>query len=395
MKKILVVGASFLQQFVIQKARSMGYYTLVVDANPEACGLRYADSYEIISVVDEEKCLEYALSQNIDGVITAASDHGVSTVAYIAEHMGLPGIKYEVAKLVKSKSDVRKRLYECRADDSEPSYEVTEDTDISKLARAIDYPVMVKPCDSAGSRGVCRVDKADELGGACSFAMQFSVTKKATVEPFIDGKEYGAEALVVNGEIHIFSIMKKLMTDPPYYAELGHAIPTDLDRETEEKAKKCVERAINALGIDFGSVNMDMLITKDGKVHIVDVGARMGGNMIGNCIIPYGTGVDYVGAMLAAAVGDPVDLSSRGGRAVATRLFAFNGGIVKRIPDYDAISRDCGVELYPHSFGVGDVINEYHTNLDGRGYVVAVSDSVEDAEKKAEAALEIIRNSIF
>lgn len=395
MKKILVVGASFLQQFVIQKARSMGYYTLVVDANPNADGLKYADSYEIISVVDEKKCLEYAISQNIDGVITAASDHGVPTVAYIAENMGLPGIKYEVAKLVKNKSDVRKRLYECRADDSEPSYEVDENTDVTELAKRIGYPAMVKPCDSAGSRGVSRVDKAEDFDKACSFAMQFSAIKKITVEPFIDGREYGSEALVVNGEIHVLSLMKKLMTSAPYYAELGHAIPTDLDKETEEKAKKCVERAIKALNIDFGSVNMDMLITGDGKVHIVDVGARMGGNMIGTCIIPYGTGIDYVGAMLAGAVGDPVDLSSHGGTAVATRLFAFNGGIVKHIPDYDAISRELDVELYPHSFNVGDRINEYHTNLDGRGYVVARGDSVETAEKKAEAALKIIRSSIF
>ena len=94
---------------------------------------------------------------------------------------------------------------------------------------------------------------------------------------------------MVDGKVHVLGIMRKWMTEPPYYAELGHAIPTDLPYAVEKRAVECVESAIKALEINFGSVNMDMLITPDGKIHIIDIGARMGGNMIGPCIIPYGT----------------------------------------------------------------------------------------------------------
>ncbi len=369
MKKVLIIGAGFLQSFVIQKAKQLGYETLAVDANPNAEGFQYADKYAVINIVDEKACLAYAKKENIDGVLTAATDYGVLTAAYIAQEMGLPGLDYRVAKIIKNKYSVRKCLYEHQVDDTEQAYEVNRETDLQRLSKTIAFPVMVKPCDGSGSRGASRVDSADAFASACKFAMDSSITQRATVETFICGKEYGAESLVVNGEIHVLGIMRKWMTEPPYYAELGHAIPTDLPKEVEEKAKKCVEHAIGALGINFGSVNMDLLITPEGAVHIIDIGARMGGNMIGPCVIPYGTGIRYMENMIRNAAGDPVDLAPLGGGAVATRLLAFESGVIKRLPDFEALSEEYGVEIY-HHMRVGDAVHQYHTNLDGCGYIV-------------------------
>ena len=253
---------------------------------------------------------------------------------------------------------------------------------------------MVKPCDGSGSRGASRVDTADAFADACQFAMNSSMTHRATVEKFVFGKEYGAESLVVNGEIHVLGIMRKWMTEPPYYAELGHAIPTDLPRQIEDKARKCVYDAIKALGVNFGSVNMDMLITPEGTVHIIDVGARMGGNMIGPCVIPYGTGIDYVANMIRNAVGDTVDLTPAAHTAVATRLLAFDDGVVRQLPDFNKIEKEYGVEIY-HHMCVGDEVHEYHTNLDGCGYIVAKADRIDKAITCAEKALKCIREFIF
>lgn len=394
MKKILIIGAGFLQDFVIQKAVSMGYETLTVDADPDAIGFKHADKYAVINIVDEKACLEYANAEKIDGVLTAATDFGVLTASYIAEKMGLPGLKYDVAKLIKNKYHVRKALYEHHADDTEQAYEVDESTDISSLANMISYPVMVKPCDGSGSRGASRVDTPKELKSACKYAMDGSITHRAEIESFITGHEYGAESLVINGEIHVLAIMKKWMTEPPYYAELGHAIPSGLPNETEQRAKECVFNAIKALGINHGSVNMDMLITDEGKVHIIDIGARMGGNMIGPCIIPYGTGIDYVGAMLQNAVGDPVDFSVNDHQTVATRLLAFDEGIVKKIPDIHAIEKECGVEIF-HHLEEGMHVNEYHTNLDGCGYIVAKNEIAEKAKKKTEEVYSKLKKELF
>lgn len=394
MKKVLIIGAGFLQDFVIVKAKRMGYVVHTVDADPNAVGFKHADHYGVVNIVDEKACLEYARENKIDGVLTAATDYGVLTAAYIARKMGLPGLKYEVAKLIKNKYQVRKCLYENHVDDTEQAYEVHRDTNIEELANKIIYPVMVKPCDGSGSRGASRVDKAEDLKEACKYAMNGSITDRAEIETFIIGKEYGAETLVVNGEVHVLGIMQKWMTNPPYYAELGHSIPTDLKKEVEHKAKRCVENAVKALGVNFGSVNMDMLITEDGKVYIIDIGARMGGNMIGPCIIPYGKGIDYMAAMIQNAVGDPVDLSVKDHCAVATKLLAFRDSIVTKLPDMNKVEEKFDVEIY-HHLEEGMKVNEYHTNLDGCGYIVARADTQKEAVKKAEKALDYFKEVLF
>ncbi len=394
MKKVLIIGAGFLQDFVIKKAKTMGYEVYAVDADPNAIGFKHADHYGVVNIVDEKACLEYARVNNVDGVLTAATDYGVLTAAYVAREMGLPGLKYEVAQLIKNKYQVRKCLYENHVDDTEQAYEVHEDTNIEELAQKIVYPVMVKPCDGSGSRGASRVDKADDLEEACKYAMDGSITHRAEIETFIIGKEYGAETLVVNGEAHVLGIMQKWMTSPPYYAELGHSIPTDLKPEVEEKARNCVEKAIKALGVNFGSVNMDMLITENGKVYIIDIGARMGGNMIGPCIIPYGTGVDYMAAMIQNAVGDSVDLSVKDKTAVATRLLAFEGGVVKMLPDMKEVEKKYDVEIY-HHLEEGMKVNEYHTNLDGCGYIVAKANTQTNARKKTDGVMRLFEQELF
>lgn len=141
------------------------------------------------------------------------------------------------------------------------------------------------------------------------------------MEPFINGVEYGVESFVCNGEIHILAVMKKWMTKPPHYAELGHAVPSGLPVEIENKIRGCVAKAIEVLEINFGSVNMDLLLTEEGSVHIVDIGARMGGNLIGSHIIPMGTGVDYIGNIVRASVGDDVSFEPKAEKGVLLQDF--------------------------------------------------------------------------
>lgn len=385
MKKILIIGAGFLQDFVIKKAVSMGYETLVVDADSNAIGFSHADKYGVIDIIDENACLEFAKKEKVDGVLTAATDFGVLSTSFIAQEMGLPGLKYDVAKLIKNKSRVRKCLFDNYVDDTEQSFEIDSINKIIEIKDFISFPVMVKPCDGSGSRGASRVDNYEDLIKACKIAMRNSISHCAEIETFIEGNEYGAESIVINGEIHVLAIMKKWMTKPPFYAELGHAIPSGLSKDIEEKAKCYVKKAISALGINFGSVNMDLLITSEGKVHIIDIGARMGGNMIGPCVIPYGTGIDYMGAMIQNAVGDPVDLTAYNKNPVVTKLLAFKEGTIKSISNLDSIEKKYDVEIY-HHMNIGMHVNEYHTNLDGCGYIIAKGSSVEIAETNAKEA---------
>lgn len=389
MKKVLVIGAGFLQRYVIRRAKQLGYYTLAVDGNPDAVGFADADEYAAVNIVDQEAVCAYAREKGVDGVLTAATDYGVLSAAYTARELGLPGISYEAAQRIKNKYQVRKCLFEAKADDTGLAYEVSESTDIAALGGNLAYPVMVKPCDGSGSRGASKVEDQAGFAAACRDAMNNSLTRKATVEPFIVGREYGVESYVENGQIHVLAVMQKWMTQPPYYAELGHAVPSGLPADLEEKVIGCVKTAIRALELRHGSVNMDILLTQQGSVHIIDIGARMGGNLIGSHIIPMGKGIDYIGNMIRGAVGDPCDFAIKPhAEAVATRLLALTPGVIEKVPDMTQYHTESVV--IEHHLNVGDTINEYHTNLDGCGYVVCTGATVADAAEKAEH----IKNSI-
>lgn len=390
MKSVLIIGAGFLQSFVIKRAKELGYKTFAVDGDKNAAGFKYADFSECINIVDEKACLEYARKNHVDGVLTAATDYGVLTASYIARELNLNGLNYESAKLIKNKYLVRKCLFENRVDDTKQAFEVNSNTEIEALSEKIEYPVMVKPCDGSGSRGAGRVDKAEDLKRACEYAMSGSITKRAEIESFVTGNEYGAETFVENGNIHVLAVMKKYMTKPPFYAELGHEYPSDLSQDTENKVRECVIRAVKALNINFGSVNMDLLISDDNKVHIVDIGARMGGNLIGSHIVPLGTGVDYIGNMIKTAVGDETDFKANSKSHVATSLLALDPGRVKALPDFEKIEKEFGV-MTEHHLKIGDVINPYRTNLDGCGYVISTEDK---PHNRTLRALEKINNEI-
>ena len=396
MKKLLFLGGGFLQNFVIKKAKEIGYYVLVLDADPHAIGFKYADEHAVINIVDEEACLAYAMEHEVDGVLTAATDFSVLTMSRIATEMSLPGINYQSAKIIKNKAAVRKCLFDACADDTGYSFELSSVESIREIEDLVKFPVMVKPCDGSGSRGANRVDSIDSFEESCVIAMNNSISHRAVVEPFVEGREYGVESFVDRGVIHVLAVMQKDMTKPPYYAELGHAIPSGLSVEMERKVKNCVTKALLALGVNHGSVNMDLLINDKGDVHIVDVGARMGGNLIGSHIIPYGTGIDYMGNMIKAAVGDPTDFKPEWMPVpVATKLLALTPGRVLELPDFKKIAIQNNV-IIEHHLHEGDQINEYHTNLDGCGYVVARGGiDVDDVIDRADSVKKLIDGSII
>ena len=388
MKKILIIGAGFLQAFVIKKAKEMGYYTITIDKNPNSIGFSYADEYGLVDIVDQEACLGYAQSKCIDGVMTAATDYGVLSASFIAKQMNLPGLNYEVAKVIKHKYMVRRNLFENMVDDISQYYEISSISELENISDNIHFPVMVKPSDGSGSKAVRRVDIISDLKAAYDEALKASLIGKVLIEDFIEGKEYGVESFVYKGQVHVLGVMGKYMTNPPDYAELGHCIPSQLD--IEEKVKEAARSVIKALGIDFGAVNMDVLVTGDKRICIVDIGARMGGNLIGSHIVPLGTGIDYMGNLIRAAAGDLVDIKPQGsGVNVVTRLLALKPGKITGLPDFKKIRDQYKVDIY-HHLQVGTTIREYHNNLDGCGYVVAVSDDINVAQRMAEESKCII-----
>ena len=174
-KKIMFIGAGLLQSYVIRRAKELGYTTVCVDGDPNAVGFKYADYYKVIDIVNEEECLKYAKEMNIDGVITAATDYGVLTVSYIAEKLGLIGNPYKVCEVIKNKYSVRKVLAEENVDSISEFHEIDNINDVNKIKKDIKYPVIVKPCDGSGSRGIKKINHMDDLKFACAKAMKVSL----------------------------------------------------------------------------------------------------------------------------------------------------------------------------------------------------------------------------
>ena len=147
MKKLLMLGEGFLQDFVIRKAHDLGYFVYCLDVNPNAVGFKSASESAVINIVDEEACLAFAREKNIDGVLTAATDYSVLAMSRIATVLGLPGINYDSARLIKNKAAVRKVLFDANADDSGYSHLVDSTECALQIKDKVVYPVMVKPCD--------------------------------------------------------------------------------------------------------------------------------------------------------------------------------------------------------------------------------------------------------
>ena len=394
MKRLLVIAAGFLQTFLIKKAKELGYYVIAIDGNPNAEGFAFSDESACVNITDPEACIAFAKNKHIDGVVTAASDYGVISASEVAFALNLPGLNPQSARLIKNKYLVRKCLFENKVDDTEQAYEINEFSDLDELSKKITYPVMVKPCDGSGSRGASRVNGPKELKAACEYAMAGSISHRAEIESFIKGHEYGVENFVVNGHPYVLGVMKKWMTEAPNYAELGHALPSLLPETLEQKIKDCAQKALNALKVNFGPVNMDVLVTDEGHVHIIDIGARMGGNLIGSHIIPIGTGIDYMANIIRASVGDPVDMTQHEKSPVATKLLALTPGEIKSLPDFNEIERKYDV-IIEHHLAVGNKITPYRTNLDGCGYIVVKDADVNQAETRAANVLNFINNSII
>lgn len=391
MKRLLVVGAGPLQVPLIDKARELGIHTVAIDRNPNAVGFLSADVHSRVDISNVANVVSFARLNRIDGVVTAATDYGVQSASCAAFELGLPGPHPRVAELVKNKGAVRDALHNAFGDARRGHVTARHKSDVEAIREHAEYPLMVKPADGSGSQGVSRVESDEELSHACSNAIQVSRSGEAIVEPFLEGIEYGVESYVFAGRPMVLSVMNKTMTGSPLYAELGHSICHDTSIIDPVSTK--VAQSIVHLGIESGAVNMDVMVTANG-VEVIDVGARMGGNLIGSHLVPLSTGVDHVANIIRGALGGAPEYPTvTRSTPVATRILTLSPGRIESLPDIRSIERELDVEIM-HQLAPGVEVQPYRTNLDGMGYVVATGDDTVDCEDRVSAAHSLIDDGI-
>ena len=291
MKKILIIGAGEIQVPVIKKAKEMGLFVITTDFDPNAPGFKYSDVSEVVSTVDLEKNLNVAKKYKIDGVLTT-SDLPVNTVAYICEKLSLNGLSIESAKVSTNKYLLRKVLKKNGL--KTPNFAIVYDkNELKSIINKFKFPIVMKPIDSSASRGVVKVFSEEELYKEYDESIKYSKSKKVILEEFIDGNEYSVECLIQNGNINIIAITEKTVTGEPYFVEIRHVIPANLEQGKIDEVNKLVNDVVNIIGLDNSAAHIELKISSEGPT-IIEVGARLGGDYITSDLVPLATGTNML-----------------------------------------------------------------------------------------------------
>lgn len=301
MRNIAIIGASYLQLPLIEKAKEMGYTTHVFAWAANDVGEKAADFFYPISVIEKDNILNKCKEIGICGICSIASDVAVITVNYVAEKLGLPGNSIASTGKCTNKHLMRE-AFEANGDPSPKSILVDENTNIGELK--LSYPVIVKPTDRSGSRGIYKLESSEELKEAVDSAMSEGFEKKALIEEYATGQEYSVEHISFNGKHSFLALTHKYTTGAPRFIETGHLEPAPVSNETVEQVKKVVSHALDTLEIKNGASHSEIKIAEDGSIKIIEIGARMGGDCIGSYLVRYSTGYDFVRMVVQVAVGE-------------------------------------------------------------------------------------------
>lgn len=306
MKNLAIIGASYLQLPLIQKAKEMGYSTHVFAWAANDVGENEADFFYPISIVEKELIAEKCKEIGICGICSIASDLAAITVNYVAERLSLIGNSMQ-ATLKSTNKHLMRETFELHGDPSPSSIQIDEHTDISLLN--LTYPVIVKPTDRSGSRGIFKLESSDGLEAAIKASLTESFEKKALVEEFAEGQEYSVECISYQGKHHMLAMTLKYTTGAPHFIETGHLEPAPVNKDMYEYVQRVVYHALDSLEIRNSASHTEIKINEKGEVRIIEIGGRMGGDCIGSDLVRYSTGIDYVRAVIQVACGIEPDLT--------------------------------------------------------------------------------------
>ena len=308
-KKLMLLGGLRYLLPVIEAAHRHGIHVITVDYLPGNIAHRYSDEYHNVSIIDKEAVLALARELQIDGIMSFAVDPGVVAAAYTAEQMGLPfQCSYEAACILQDKSRFRQFL----ADNGFNVPNARGYNESDNALKDIDYfnwPVIVKPVDSAGSKGVTRVDDPADLPAAIVHALDCSPSRHYIIEDFLEkaGPSMGDECFVVDGKLLYNAFYDQFFDNEAVnpYAPSGEFWPSAMSQEHEQEFKRDLQRLFDLLHITTGMFNVECRVCTDGKAYLMEVSPRAGGNRLAE-ILNYAADVDIIDAEVCASVGLPL-----------------------------------------------------------------------------------------
>jgi len=309
-KRLLLLGGSRYLLPVIEAAQKLGIYTITCDYLPDNIAHRYSDEYCNVSIIDQEAVLQVAKKLKIDGIMSFACDPGVVTAAYVAEKLGLPSCgSYESVCILQNKGRFRKFL-------AEHGFTVPAAKGYTSVEEALgdtdrfSWPVIVKPTDSAGSKGVTRVDDPGKLEESIRYALSFSHCDEFIIEDFIEKKGFSSDtdSFSVDGELKFVSFSSQRFDEKAEnpYTPSAYSWPASISPEHQEELTKEIRRLLKLLKMRTSIYNIEVRESTSGKAYIMELSPRGGGNRLAE-MLRYATGVDLITNAVRAAVGMPVE----------------------------------------------------------------------------------------
>jgi len=296
---------------VISTCKSLGIKVYTADYLPNNIAHKYSDGYFNVSVVDKEAVLNLAKKLNVDGINAFATDAGVTTMAYVAEKLNLPCVgSYSSVDILQDKTKFRAFLHENNFNapfsKGYSAYEVArKEFSIFKL------PIMIKPADSAGSKGVTKLEDLNDLKTACEFALKYSIKKEFIIEEYIEkaGCSSDTDCFSIDGSLNYFTTNSQYFdaTSPGEYAPCAYVYPSLWPQSAKDELFKELQRLITLLDLNTSVYNIESRIGTDGKLYIMEVSPRGGGNRLSE-MVKYAYGVDFIKATVLNSIGEPVEL---------------------------------------------------------------------------------------
>jgi len=384
MKKVLIIGGSISQIPTIQEANKKGLETIVIDGNKFAVGASIATYFYNIDIKQEKVILDIAKKHKIDGIIVPGTDFP-AVGAYIAEKLNLPSVSLKVAKICSNKVLMRQKLQ--LAGLFVPNFCEVDTNKKYDFTIPFDYPIVIKPVDNMAARGVKKINKEDELYESIKIASLVSRSHKVIIEEYKKGMELSIDSFVYDGEIYIFAIADRHFALDPYFIEIGHTMPSILDKEIIKEVIKEFKNGVRALGINFGSAKGDVKITSEG-IMICEIAARISGGFLSGWTVPISTGKNPHSFLIDISLGqkpDFNDLKEKFRFYSSERAVLSIPGKVKKI--YGVMSANKYSELVYMHIKDGDEVFFPINNAQRCGSVITKGRSYIEAINKAQRAV--------
>ena len=384
-KRLLILGGSYLQIPAIVEAKRLGLSTAVLDYDDQCPGRALADQFYLQSTIDEEAVLFSARHFKADGIITLGTDWPMRSVAYASEAMQLPAIAYEAAGRSTNKIDMIKQLAKGRI--AHPAflfYNVLEQS-LTDIIDHIPLPCIIKPVDASGSRGVVILNHWDDLSDAISYSAAQSKSGHLIIQEFMVGPEVSVEIMILDGQPHVLAITDKLTSGSPYFIETKHTQPSRLSPDQQQQIARLAQDSCRALDLTMGAAHVEIIYTATGP-KIVEVGPRMGGDFIATHLVPLSTGSNMTQLVILQAIGLSPRLPETVDRGSCIQYIDRGRGIItgeNNLPEILALPGivQAGIYLLP-----GSRIGEVRSSADRLGYIIATSETADEADRLADEA---------